>query len=187
MYAASAQDPANGAWEPLCRPGPDGLTLAFPLAGIWTPDGQHLPSDAHFNMTCTGGAIGKCVRFGYRPWEKREGGASMWDYHQACTRMVRADYCGDGRPWTRDGMLIDLYDKVGIQKPEEGDRSPFEAGWGPGGALCVHHPRVPENVSLDQLEERCPERLRGRTGAACSEASVRDRPELRLMNRSAGP
>ena len=30
--------------------------------------------------------------------------------HEACVRMVRADYCGDGRSHTVDGMAIDVWD-----------------------------------------------------------------------------
>lgn len=183
MYETSSEDPATKAFGPFCTPGPDGLKLAFPLAGIWTPDGRHLPSATHFNMTCTSGAIGKCVRFGYRPWAKRDGTA-LWDYHQACVRMMRADYCGDGNPFTRNGTLINLDDTLGIQKADPGEPSTFEAGWGPNGALCVHHPRIPENVTLEALEKRCPDHLAGRTGAVCTEAFVRKSPDLRTMNRS---
>jgi hypothetical protein len=52
------------------------------------------------------------------------------------------------------------------------------------GALCVAHPRIPENVTLEQLAERYP-RLRGRVGPAdCSEAAFADHPEALLFNRS---
>ena len=30
------------------------------------------------------------------------------DHHQACVRMVRADYCGDGRSWTVNGRRVNL-------------------------------------------------------------------------------
>jgi ADYC domain-containing protein len=50
------------------------------------------------------------VRFGYKPW-REAAGKPRWDYHQACVRMVRADYAGDGIGHTRDGTLIDLLHK----------------------------------------------------------------------------
>jgi hypothetical protein len=34
--------------------------------------------------------------------------------------MIRADYCGRGTPHTRDGTLLDLCDKVGINRGEQG-------------------------------------------------------------------
>jgi len=67
LYAFSPRDPTSGAWQELCRPGPDGLTLAFPLPGYFTDDGSYIADAQKFTITCTGGAIGKCVRFGYRP------------------------------------------------------------------------------------------------------------------------
>jgi hypothetical protein len=88
--------------------------------------------------------------------------------------MVRADYCGD-RGTTRDGMLIDFYDRLGIQKRADtsDDRAlPFEAAWNTAGALCVAHTRVPANMTLAQLIRLCP-RLRGRLGpTTCSESDV---------------
>ena len=60
--------------------------------------------DDRFSVTCTSGVIGKCVRAGYKPWKTAADGRPMWDYHQACTRLIRADYCGDGRTHTRDGV-----------------------------------------------------------------------------------
>jgi hypothetical protein len=98
--------------------------------------------------------------------------------HQACVRMIRADYCGDGRPHTRDGTRIDLYDRLGIQRDEPVPGMSFEAAWGPGGALCVRHARLPDVLDLERLAAECP-RLAARSGKACSE----DEPAL-LYNRS---
>lgn len=66
------------------------------------------------------------------------------DYHQACTRMLRADYCGDGKPWTLDGTLLDIFDYLEppIQLREE--KWTFEARWQPTGAMCLSKQRHPE-------------------------------------------
>ena len=45
---------------------------------------------------------------------------SLASYHQACTRMARADYCGDGTSHTQDGTWIEYYDKLIKVKPEVG-------------------------------------------------------------------
>ena len=58
----------------------------------------------------------------------------------------------------------------------------FEAGWGPKGAVCVHHVRVKENVTLAQLEARFPQ-LRGRTGEICTEDFARQHGAI-VFNRS---
>ncbi len=79
------------------------------------------------------GAIAKCVDFGYKPWVS----AAMDDMHQACVRMVRADFCGDGTPWTVDGNLIDIADVLKIQTPDSKDFV-FEATWTRSGATFLN-------------------------------------------------
>jgi hypothetical protein len=160
---------ADGSWQPLCDPGPDGRRQGFPLAGRARSDGTMEPSEPGvFEIVCTSGARGKCVRFGYLPWLSAE----MRDIYDACVRMVRADYCGDGEGTTRDGVPIDLYDDRGIQKPDSDPMQEFEAGWTAAGAVCVRHVRVKENISLEGLAASCP-RLHDRLGAICTEERAR--------------
>ena len=169
LYDLSTPDPATGAWTGLCDPGPDGTRAGFPLAGAWTAAGEHVAAAGVFGITCTSGAVGKCVRFGYRPWRTAPDGRPMWAYHQACVRALRADYCGDGRPHTRDGTAIDLYDRLGIERDEPAPGMSFEVAWGPDGALCVARTRWPDLVTPEALVRLCPERLAGRTGRSCAE------------------
>jgi hypothetical protein len=61
--------------------------------------------------------------------------------HQTCTRLARADYCGDGVPHTENGTLIDVFDPAGIQVGVDDPALSFEAGWSPDGAVCVSAPR----------------------------------------------
>ncbi|MCP8940893.1 ADYC domain-containing protein [Alsobacter sp. SYSU M60028] len=182
LYSLSVRDPASGAWSPFCLPGPDGVAKAFPLSGRWTADGRHVRDEAAFSLICTGGAIGKCVRWGYKPWRASAKGADLWDAHQACVRMVRADYAGDGVGHTRDDTPIDLFDRLGINLPA-GDPGglTFEAAWGPDGAVCVRKTRYRELMTLEALERAVPA-LRGHTGEACRE-DVAD-PRVLVLNRS---
>jgi hypothetical protein len=160
---------ADGSWQPLCDPGPDGRQQGFPLAGRARSDGAMEPAEpGAFEIVCTSGARGKFVRFGYLPWIS----AAMRDIYDACVRMVRADYCGDGSPTTRDGALIDFYDDHGIQQSDSDPMQEFEAGWTAAGAVCVHHVRVKENISLEGLAVSCP-RLRDLLGATCTEERAR--------------
>jgi len=57
-----------GGWRELCTPAPDGTVAGFPVAGSWTSDRRHLRGSSGFTVTCASGAVGKCVRFGYKPW-----------------------------------------------------------------------------------------------------------------------
>jgi ADYC domain len=184
LYALSASAPNAGGWKTLCDPGPDGLRMGFPLAGTWTATGEHVAEPGSFGITCTAGAIGKCVRFGYKPWATGPDGLSLWDVHQACVRMVRADYCGDGQGHTRTGTRIDLYDRLGIQRDEPAPGMSFEAAWAPDGAVCVAHPRLPDLITLEEVARSCPARLAGRTGPACSEDGAGKASKVLLFNKS---
>ena len=168
LYGLSQQAP-DGGWSDLCQPDPDGRRLGFPLQGAFTPDGRHVAAPGRFLVTCTGGAEGKCVRFGYKPWGHTPDG-SLEPYYQACVRMVRADYCGDGVGHTRNGTPIDLFDRIGVQADEPADGMTLEAAFGPDGAACVRHTRLPDVLGMRALAARCP-RLAGRLGEACDESA----------------
>jgi hypothetical protein len=173
---------ADGSWQNVCDAGPDGRRQGFPIAGRPRADGMLEPAGPGiFELACTSGALGKCVRFGYPPWGAADG-APLRDVYNACIRMVRADYCGDGAPTTKDGQRIDIYDDLAIQRHENDATMDFEAGWSADGAVCVRHVRVKENTSLESLVATCP-RLNDRVGPACSEETAR-RLGAKLFNRS---
>ncbi len=95
-------------------------------------------------FNCYGGALEKCNRYGRTPWETKNEtrgtetrARSIAEYHQACTRMVRADYCGDGQTHTQgEGTLIDIYDNLGFNT-----RGTLGA-WLVHGGRVVHRRRV---------------------------------------------
>lgn len=160
-------------WVDLCAPDAAGARWAFPLRGQWDGEGRRV-SESGFTLICASDAIGKCVRFGYKPWKTTENGTSLAAYHDACVKAVRADYCGN-HATTRDGQPIDIFDALGIQHPEAGQGTaamPFEAAFTASGAVCVAHTRVPENMTLEALAAECP-RLAGRLGShACRESDA---------------
>src|SRR4051812_21021122 len=166
---------ANGSESIMCPAGPDGTRAGFPVEGRSNAAGEIVAStDGHFELTCTAGAQGKCLRFGYKPWKMASNRASLRDYYNACIHLMRADYAGDGHATTRDGTLIDVYDHIGIQQevPDPHHRFTFEAAFGKNGASCVAHPRVREHVTLEQLAQDVP-RLVGHLGPhGCTEASA---------------
>jgi hypothetical protein len=167
----------DGSERPLCRPDPGGRTVGFPIAGRTDETGALRPADpGAFEFVCTAGAQGKCVRLGYAPWRTEfPDGRSLIDHYNACVHMIRADYCGDGRSFTRDGALIGVADRIGVNNEEHGDLTGlrFEAAWGPDGALCVARPRLEDLDSAASLARTCPA-LVGRVGPDQCDPGRRD-------------
>jgi len=183
LHRVSVADAARG-WRPLCEPHADGTREVLFLRGRNSGDGSLTDDPAGVEMSCTAGAQAKCLRFGYRPWGREADGSPSLALYNACVRMVRADYGGRGEPTTENGRLIDVYDDLGLQRPDLLSGQHFEAGWGPQGAVCVAAPRVPGNITPAQIEQRYPQ-LRGQVGPVCTEAYARSRGAI-LFNRS-GP
>jgi hypothetical protein len=125
------------------------------------------------------------VRFGYHPWETRGDGTDLVAAYNACVRLVRADYAGNGRGTTRNGQPIDIYDVFGIENQADDSSYRFEAGFTADGAVCVGHVRVPENATLSSLEAEAP-RLAGKLGPICTEAYARAQGAI-LLVRSPDP
>jgi hypothetical protein len=180
---------ANGIWSPLCHDGGGGAVPAIPLTGRWNygrgvaGGGAHIDDPSSFTFACKGlGAIAKCVLpIGYKPW-KTARGVSLAPYHDACVRMIRADYCGDGTPWTQDGRKIDLYDGLGIQRMSR----PFwlfEAEWDEGGAVCLSKERV---LSLRAILGTLSSCIVSRLSPSCGKQDHFQK-RTRVMNRFAFP
>jgi hypothetical protein len=146
-----------GEERPLCSSAEGAALSAIPLNGSWDQHGRWRTDGLTF--ACYNGVLAKCVRWGYAPWG-RVGDMPLRDYHQACTRMARADYCGDGVSHTRDGTLINMWDELGIQNSDRRDDLHFEAAWAPDGAHGIARTRYPDDMAY--VEANCPERLAGR-------------------------
>lgn len=131
----------SGVWMPVCQDANGAPLLAMPVQGVWNyqqgvPGGGSKREDSErFTFACMGGAIAKCVLWGYRPWATYNG-TPLAQYHQACTRMVRADYCGTGTSYTKTGNRINFYDTLGIQ--QDAADWVFEATWDVNGAQCFY-------------------------------------------------
>lgn len=140
LYDVAYRD-NSGVWVPACHDATGAPVLAMPVQGVWNYQqdvpggGSKLEDSERFTFACMGGAIAKCVLWGYRPWATYNG-TSLAQYHQACTRMVRADYCGTGRSYTKTGNRINFYDTLGIQQDTES--WVFEAAWDVNGAQCFY-------------------------------------------------
>jgi hypothetical protein len=146
LYTLVALDGSGAAVHNVCNPDAEGRAAAIPLRGRWDQSGNAI-ADGSISFHCTSGAIAKCVRWGYRPWQSHAG--QLLDrHHQACTRMARADYCGDGQSQTQEGTKIDMYDSLGLHTAEPFLLGLFEANWSTGGAYCVARERWLSVVGL---------------------------------------
>lgn len=175
LHRVVATDASGESWN-YCEPDAEGRNAGFPV-----PDGH-----GGFELTCTSGAVGKCIRWGYRPWEEGPGGSPLRAMHAACTHMARADYGGDGTPHTRDGTLIFFCDRYGINSCGDvaSEGMAFEAAWGVDGAVCLARPRIPELATLHDLIQDYP-RLASQAGPqACTLKSANENPDAILFNLS---
>jgi hypothetical protein len=153
-------------WRLACPADSDGRSVAIPLAAIWDERGDRSVSSTLFTFGCTTGVIAKCYRWGYRPWITGYG--DMVAMHWTCTRLARADYCGNGMPNTHDGTKINVWDTLPFPGPiqRHGLLPPvgpegvmvFEAGWNTGGAVCLSRARwlLDDGPLIAQM---CPDRL----------------------------
>ena len=155
LYRLRGRDPVSGELVDLCAPDHEGQRRAIAVPGRWSASGAREPGVDSVTFGCTSAAIGKCVRLGYRPWQLRNG-ASLVDAHQACTRMLRFDYCGDGSAHTEEGTEIDVYDRIGINQKGLDPLFLFDAAWTPDGAYCIERQRwlrlsLPDVLTLKTL------------------------------------
>ncbi|WP_164016778.1 ADYC domain-containing protein [Pyxidicoccus trucidator] len=164
FYRIEAWNAVAQEWENPCVAVdrvPDPRALA--VSGVWDASGARKDVPGKLTFACQNGAITKCILWGYKPWASRDG-QSLADFHQACTRLVRADYCGDGRSHTRQNTTIDIYDRLGMLEQAavasaEWDpaRASFEAAWAPDGATCLARTR--DDRALETILQECPNRF----------------------------
>jgi hypothetical protein len=130
--------------DPLHHRGVTVVRGFWDATGAWQdePGMVTLSCDANANSAGTqqfveaDGAVTKCARqFLLDP-------AAFPDAFQACIRMARADYCGDGHPHTFMGTGIGVgTPRNPITRADCSDGGCFEASWSKDGAVCVSRPR----------------------------------------------
>jgi hypothetical protein len=174
----------GSAWTTFCGESNGVPITAIPLEGRWRYEsndpagGDHVDDPTMFTFACQSGVLAKCVNFGYKPWgsvTECNGGVCQTlprrYFHQACTRMARADYCGRGTPHTANGTLINVYDQFGIQADESD--LPLEAEWTSEGAKCVKHVRWTTggqsvaDAAMADILANCPETQSTSAKATC--------------------
>lgn len=124
-----------------------GLSIDAPTGTI-----DYVSPDIH-HIACTSSAPGKAGEFGYAP------AMVPLSVYALANRVIRADYCADGHPYTYPGNLVGMTDnvspgEVGTTLADvEGDLGPdeqLEAVWSPDGVMCMGTPRA-SNLSREDV------------------------------------
>jgi len=148
MYGISSFNWTNGEWDSVCR-GRDGASMESIFLYNWN-------SPLALTIACKSGELAKCVELGYMPWKNatycNHAGTcktiSMQHYHQACTRMYSADFCGDGHGFRRF-LSVDIWDNltppIHARETQSNEDWQVEGEWNVDGAVCLTNPL------LDQL------------------------------------
>jgi len=136
-YSISAEVKGENGWtgvtSPLCYDGAGNPTEALLIPGSWHQGTGTRTEDSLNTVTvaCRHAALAKCVEWGYPPGEEPE-------LHQACVRLVRADYEGIGDAHTANGTTIYISDDEDINTEDDDPDLVKEAEWGPDGAVCLN-------------------------------------------------
>jgi hypothetical protein len=124
LYTVYYRNPATAQWMSLCPLDPYGKphAMAVPL----NPTDHGDTGRTKFTFACTAsGVAAKCARvWGYKPWKTvnenlivngtpvGEQPVDLAPLYDACLIAARADYCQDGRSFTKNGTTVDLFDSV---------------------------------------------------------------------------
>jgi hypothetical protein len=118
----------------LCRGGDD---VAFPFPGYWDPSSKLVLDPDQFSFVCVKRDAAKCLRLGYSVVEHE-------DLFEACTRMMTADYCGNGKSFTKEKTEVQVWDVPDhVAQATPNDEVVFEAVWDANGAVCMARTRWP--------------------------------------------
>jgi hypothetical protein len=120
----------------------DSDDLAVAVNGYWDETGAHVIDGRSFSFACTKRDVVTCLDEGY---VDDPGDPTRYALFKACTRMLRADYCGNGESHTRTGTFVTIYDNKRIAEDRHLDPLAFEAAWNADGAVCMARPRWPDD------------------------------------------
>ncbi len=161
-------------WGNVCLPDRSGFAGGMFVDGRWMQDGSWEPGG--YTFSCAGGVISKCARvWGYKHWKTvtTDSGeqVSLRRLHLACTRAVRADYCGDGHSHTRDGVPIMVVDQHGLNRFADPQDLTLEAAFTSRGAVWMQRTRLVEPTTASPS---------GTLDGVCSQRPAIERAETGL-------
>jgi hypothetical protein len=171
LYTIEQWNSTTSSWDLACPVDYDGRRVAIPLAAEWDESGTRSDSSTMFTLACTTGSLAKCYRWGYRPWVTGYG--DLATMHYVCTRLARADWCGNGTSHTVDGTWINVWDTLPAPGPIQAHDTmsgfEFDSGWSTTGATCLSSSRW--SVSASVIAAECPEKLPNDSAHTCNNAS----------------
>lgn len=124
-----------------------------------------------FNLGCAGSALAKMALTGHTQAAVNAGTfLTTLSERQTMLKMLAADYCGDGMPFTVPGQPLNWEDDHGTMKLlSQPAQLALESRWTEKGAACLDKPRVdahPTSLSTqvfggiipvyDQVQSHCP-------------------------------
>ena len=175
--------PSDDGPIPVCGTYNGEAVPAVPVEGIFDNEtGAYRMSSDQFTLGCVNASIGKCMLLGYRPSkivkecdsDNNCRDQDLGNWLAACTRAVRADYCGDGVAHTRDGTPVNFWDNLGVQTRDI-TKWKIEAEWTTQGAKCIRHTRwlrsdpTSSRTDLDYVKSQCGQRLASSGDSDCDD------------------
>jgi len=126
-------------------------------------------NNSWFNLGCAGSALAKMALTGHTEASANAHAFSTTlAQRQTMLKMLAADYCGDGTPFTVGGQPLSWRDDAGTMKLL-GQPLVLEARWTPDGAACLDKPRIDAHWTVagstqfgvdvavyDQVKNHCP-------------------------------
>jgi hypothetical protein len=129
-----------------------------------------------FNLGCAGSALAKMALTGHTEASHVSGAFhTTLAERQTMLKMLAADYCGDGEPFTVAGQPLNWRDDHGTMKLTALLMFPpqplaLESRWNENGAVCLDKPRVDAHWTAlgaatfgsdvyDQVASHCPRRM----------------------------
>jgi len=185
IYQFSAASVTDSCQVEVCQPGlasdyPGGLVGkaviyrgdyyddAYTVRDQPTPDRRNLDNDL-FNIACSGTSLFKLHLLRHTSASASAGVSTTVDQRQAILRLLAADYCGVGHPFTVDGTPIELgfaaspYDVTVASGYRLSGKGPTDASWSQTGASCLGVPRLTRSMTasdaaafLDAIHTLCP-------------------------------
>lgn len=157
-YALAYEDLSTGELVPVCQRSADGpaaiaaTVIRGELYDEESKDVLHAPDS--LTIACLGYAAAKMKLLGYGPNQSFPGGdePATAAQRQATLRMLTADYCGSGRPFTAHGTALAWENAAETVSTPVTRWTDIEAIWDDDGALCLSNPRL---ATLEEVAEHC--------------------------------
>jgi len=186
VYEFSAVSVGDSCQVEVCRPGlapdyPGGLIgraaifrgdyyddATYTVSSQPSPDRGPLDEDL-FNIACSGTSIYKLHRMRHTAASASPSFSTVPPQRTTLLRLLAADYCGIGHPFTEDGVELQLgfgngpYDVTVDSGYRLSSPSSIDGYWNAGGASCIGTPRLARSMTkedaealLKEISDTCP-------------------------------